>query len=113
MGLAQGGFAGEDVLRVLLGEGLLATLLSFGELTRLGGLNRRFRRLHDVVWRATWRDRRMNCGRAELGRMLRLAVTRGKAAHVRELVRPMTEQGDAWELMKALDDEPSYSCSSP
>jgi hypothetical protein len=44
MGLAQGGFTGDDVLRVLLGEGLLATLLSFGELTRLGGLNRRFRR---------------------------------------------------------------------
>ena len=40
--------------------------------------------------------------------MLRLAVTRGKAANVRELVRPMAEQGDAWEKMQDLNDEPSY-----
>lgn len=31
---------GDDMWRVLLGEGLLATLLSFSELTRLGRLNK-------------------------------------------------------------------------
>ena len=40
----RGGSAGDDVWRVLLGEGLLATSLSFGELTRLGRLNRSCRR---------------------------------------------------------------------
>ena len=39
---------------------------------------------------------------------MRLAVTLGKAAHVRELVRPMAEQGDAKVLLQALNDEPSY-----
>jgi hypothetical protein len=45
---------GDDVWRVLLGEGLLATSLSFGELTRLGRLNRSCRRLHDAAWSAIW-----------------------------------------------------------
>ena len=104
---------GDQVWRVLLGEGMLATCLSFGELTRLARLNRSSRRLHDAAWRAIWRARSKACSGAELAHILRLAITKGKVAHVRELVRPMTEQGDAWELMKALDDEPSYSCSSP
>jgi len=102
------GFTGDDVWLALLGEGMLATLLSFSELNRLGRLNRRFRRLHEGAWPAIWRARSKTCGSAELGRMLRLAVTRGKAAHVRELVRPMAEQGDAWEKMQDLNDEPSY-----
>ncbi len=33
---------------------------------------------------------------------------KGKAAHVRGLVRPMAEQGDAPVLLQALNDEPSY-----
>ena len=45
---------GDDVWRGLLGEGMLATLLSFGELTRLARLNRSSRRLHDAAWRAIW-----------------------------------------------------------
>jgi DNA-binding LacI/PurR family transcriptional regulator len=101
------GFAGDDVWLALLGEGMLATLLSFGELNRLGRLNRRFRCLHEGAWPAIWRARSKTCGSAELGRMLRLAVTRGKAAHVRELVLPMAEQGDASVLLQALNDEPS------
>ena len=103
----RGGSAGDDVWRVLLGEGLLATSLSFGELTRLGRLNRSCRRLHDAAWRAIWRACSKTCGGAELGRILRLTITLGKAAHVRELVRPMTEQGDVWGLMQAINDEPS------
>ena len=67
------GFAGDDVWLALLGEGLLATLLSFGELSRLGRLNRRFRRLHNAAWRATWRDRSKACCGAELARILRLS----------------------------------------
>ena len=102
----RGGSAGDDVWRVLLGEVLLATSLSFGELTRLGRLNRSCRRLHDAAWRAIWRACSKTCGGAELGRILRLTITLGKAAHVRELVRPMTEQGDA-EILQALNDEPS------
>jgi hypothetical protein len=46
----------DDVWRVLLGEGLLATLLSFSDLTRLGILNRSSKRLHDAAWRTIWRQ---------------------------------------------------------
>jgi hypothetical protein len=62
------GFAGNDVWRalLLLGEGLLATLLSFSELTRLSRLNHSFQRLHDASWRAIWRERSKNCGGEEL-----------------------------------------------
>jgi len=98
----------DEVWRVLLGEGMLATLLSFGELTRLARLNRSSRRLHDAAWRAIWRARSKACSGAELAHILRLAITKGKVAHVRELVRPMTEQGDASVLMQAIDGEPSY-----
>jgi hypothetical protein len=86
------GFAGDDVRRalLLLGEGLLATFLSFSELTRLGRLNHSFQRLHDASWRAIWRARSKTCGGEELARILCLSVTLGKAEHVRELVRPMT-----------------------
>ena len=45
----------DDVWRVLLGEGLLATSLSFSELSRL---NHSSRRLHDAAWRASWRGRK-------------------------------------------------------
>ncbi len=45
---------GDCVWRVLLGEGLLATLLSLSEFTRLGRLNRIFRRLHEATWSANW-----------------------------------------------------------
>ena len=99
---------GDEVWRVLLGEGMLATCLSFGELTRLARLNRSSRRLHDAAWRAIWRARSKACSGAELAHILRLAITKGKVAHVRELVRPMTEQGDASVLMQAIDGEPSY-----
>ena len=99
-----GGFAGDDVWRVILGEGLLATSLSFSELTRLGRLNRSSRRLHDATWRAIWRARSKTCGGAELERILRLSVTLGKADHVREL---MAEQGDTSVLLQALHDQPS------
>ena len=98
----------DQVWRVLLGEGMLATCLSFGELTRLARLNRSSRRLHDAAWRAIWRARSKACSGAELAHILRLAITKGKVAHVRELVRPMTEQGDASVLMQAIDGEPSY-----
>ena len=96
------GFAGDDVRRalLLLGEGLLATFLSFSELTRLGRLNHSFQRLHDASWRAIWRARSKTCGGEELARILCLSVTLGKAEHVRELVRPMTEQGDATVICK-------------
>ena len=47
----------DDVWRVLLGEGLLATSLSFSELTRLSRLNHSSRRLHDAAW-ASWRGRK-------------------------------------------------------
>jgi len=90
------------------GRGLLATLLSFGELTRLGMLNRSFRRRHDAAWPASWRARSKACSGAELAHILRRAITKGKVAHVRELVRPMTEQGDASVLMQAINGEPSY-----
>ena len=99
---------GDEVWRVLLGEGMLATCLSFGELTRLARLNRSSRRLHDAAWRAIWRARSKACSGAELAHILRLAITKGKVAHVRELVRPMTEQSDASVLMQAIDGEPSY-----
>ena len=99
---------GDEVWRVLLGEGMLATCLSFGELTRLARLNRSSRRLHDAAWRAIWRARSKACSGAELAHILRLAITKGKVAHVRELVRPMAEQGDASVLMQAIDGEPSY-----
>ena len=99
---------GDEVWRVLLGEGMLATCLSFGELTRLARLNRSSRRLHDAAWRAIWRARSKACSGAELAHILRRAITKGKVAHVRELVRPMTEQGDASVLMQAIDGEPSY-----
>ena len=99
---------GDDVWRGLLGEGMLATLLSFGELTRLARLNRSSRRLHDAAWRAIWRARSKACSGAELAHILRLAITKGKVAHVRELVRPIAEQGDASVLMQAIDGEPSY-----
>ena len=99
---------GDEVWRVLLGEGMLATCLSFGELTRLARLNRSSRRLHDAAWRAIWRARSKACSGTELAHILRLAITKGKVAHVRELVRPMTEQGDASVLMQAIDGEPSY-----
>ncbi len=46
----------DDVWRVLLGEGLLSTLLSFSDLTRLGILNRSSKRLHDAAWRTIWRQ---------------------------------------------------------
>ena len=98
----------DQVWRVLLGEGMLATCLSFGELTRLARLNRSSRRLHDAAWRAIWRARSKACSGAELAHILRLAITKGKVAHVRELVRPMAEQGDASVLMQAIDGEPSY-----
>ena len=98
----------DDVWRVILGEGMLATLLSFGELTRLARLNHSSRCLHDAAWRALWRARSKACCGAELARILRLAITKGKVAHVRELVRPMAEQGDASVLMQAIDGEPSY-----
>ena len=93
---------------MILGEGMLATLLSFGELTRLARLNRSSRRLHDAAWRAIWRARSKACCGAELARILLLAIAKGKVAHVRELVRPMTEQGDASMLMQAINGEPSY-----
>ncbi len=99
---------GDEVWRVLLGEGMLATCLSFGELTRLARLNRSSRRLHDAAWRAIWRARSKACSGAELAHILRLAITKGKVAHVRELVRPMAEQGDALMLLQALKDEPSF-----
>ena len=99
---------GDEVWQVLLGEGMLATCLSFGELTRLARLNRSSRRLHDAAWRAIWRARSKACSGAELAHILRLAITKGKVAHVRELVRPMAEQGDASVLMQAIDGEPSY-----
>ena len=83
-------------------------MLSFGELTRLARLNRSSRRLHDAAWRAIWRARSKACSGAELAHILRLAITKGKVAHVRELVRPMAEQGDASVLMQAIDGEPSY-----
>jgi hypothetical protein len=35
---------------------------------------------------------------------LRLAITKGKAAHVRELVRPMALQGDECLLLQALNE---------
>ena len=76
---------------------LFATLaheLGVGELTRLGSLSRSCRRLHDAAWRAIWCARSKSCGGAELERILRLAITQGKAANVRELVRPMAEQGE-------------------
>jgi hypothetical protein len=95
-------------LAVLLGESLLATSLSFGELAQFGRLNRICRRLHHAAWRAIWRTRSKTCGGAELGSMLRLAIKKGKAAHVRELVWPMAEHGDACVLLQALNDEPSY-----
>ena len=44
----------------------------------------------------------------ELERILRLTITSRKAAHVRELVRPMPEQGDAYVLLQALNDQPSF-----
>jgi hypothetical protein len=104
--------------RVLLGEGLLATWLSFSELTRVGRLNRSYQRQHNNAWRAIWRDRSKTCGAAELERILRLTITSGKAAHVREFVRPMTEQGDAClqdaclqdacVILQALNDQPSF-----
>jgi hypothetical protein len=44
---------------------------------------------------------------------LRLAVTLGKAAHVRELVLPKAKQGDASILLQALKDEPSrHTCKT-
>jgi hypothetical protein len=104
----RGGFAGDDLWRVILGEGLLATSLSFSELTRLGRLNRSSRRLHEAAWRAIWRTRSKTCDGAELEHILRLSVTLGKADHVRELVRPMAEQGDKCVLLKVLHDQPSY-----
>ena len=71
------GFAGDDVWLALLGEGMLASLLSFGELNRLGRLNRRFLRLHECAWPAIWRACSKTCGSVELERILRLTVTRG------------------------------------
>jgi hypothetical protein len=58
------GFAGDDVWLALLSEGMLATLLSFSELNRLGRLNRRFRRLHEGAWPAICRDRSKTRARA-------------------------------------------------
>jgi hypothetical protein len=55
---------GDDGWQVLLGEGLLATSLSFSELTRLSRLNRSSRRLHDAAWRASKRERRQRGARA-------------------------------------------------
>ena len=72
IGLAEGGFAGDDVWRVLLGEGLLATWLSFSNVCRL---NRSCRRLHDTAWRAIW-----TCGSAELGYECRYLGTDFKTA---------------------------------
>jgi hypothetical protein len=90
----RGGIEGDDVWRLLLGECLLAASLSFVELTRLSRLNRSSLRLHDSAWRAIWCCSSKSCSSAELERILRLAVTLGKADHVRELVNPMAEQGD-------------------
>ena len=87
----RGGFEGDDVWRLLLGEGLLETSLSFGELARLGRLNRSSLRLHNAAWCAIWCARSQRCGGAELGRILRLAVILGKAVHVRKLLWPMGE----------------------
>jgi ankyrin repeat protein len=73
-----------------------------------------------MLRRAIWRDRSRNCCAAHLVLILRLAITKGKAAHVRELFRPMAEQGDASvdaspcsaigrkRLLQALNDEPSF-----
>ena len=98
----------DDVWRVVLGEGLLATSLSFSELNRLGMLNRSSRRLHEAAWRAIWCARSKTCGGAELERILRLTITLGKAEHVRELLRPMAEQSDASVLLQVLIVQPSY-----
>ena len=68
----------DEVWRVLLGEGMLATLLSFGELTRLPRLNRSSRRLHDAAWRAIWRARSKACSGAELAHILRLRSQKGR-----------------------------------
>ena len=60
-------------------EGLLATSLSFGELTRLGRLNCSCRRLHDAAWRAMWRA----YSKTEQGRRSRKLRQMNGAAHGR------------------------------
>jgi len=85
-----------DVWQVLLARAHARNLaqLSFGELTRLGRLNRSCRRLHDAAWRAIWRERRKSYGSAELGRILQLAVTLEAEQLVRAMARAGRRVGD-------------------
>jgi hypothetical protein len=70
---------GYDVWRVLMGGGVMTTWLSFSDLTRLSRLNRSSRCLHEAAWRAIWRQSSKACCGAKLARILRLAITKGKA----------------------------------
>jgi hypothetical protein len=94
---------GDDLWPVLLGEGLLATLLSFGRRLPISAGS-----TAAVGACTTPRGARPDCGGAELGRILRLTNRGGKAEHVRELVRPCRATRP---LLQALINEPSFTVS--
>jgi hypothetical protein len=62
-----------------MGEVVMTTWLSFSDLARLSRLNRSSRCLDEAAWRAIWRESSKACCGAELARILRLAITKGKA----------------------------------
>ena len=94
--MPHGLWVAEETWNVLLADNAeLARWLSFAELTRIGLLNRSFKRMFERALGFLWRSRSAACARAELSHTVGCAVRFGKTEHVRILMPLLVRAAEA------------------
>jgi hypothetical protein len=89
-------WVGVDTWNLLVADnGELARWLSFAELTRIGLLNRSFKRMFEQALGFLWRSRSAACARAELSHTVGCAVRFGQTEHVRILMPLLVRAAEA------------------